>query len=195
MRRMVSATPAINATPRGRVWVQGAEQRLAERCPTWFGAFADWLLERQAPAICLRHLRLVERALTVGIQRPSELIDAVSDRGRSGRSPGSTARLLETLLVGHRLVLASDERGRLAQSRRTRLIERCPPLLRPTVEQYLAWSLTGRERARRAGERALTDYTIEQRLAVIAAFAIHLDQHRVRDWATCEVAPIVVELW
>ena len=39
------------------VWVQGAQARLDERCPAWFGAFADWLLERSAPKVSLRHLR------------------------------------------------------------------------------------------------------------------------------------------
>jgi hypothetical protein len=37
-----------------------------------------------------RHLRRVERALSAGAERPAELIAAVSDGGRSGRSPGDT---------------------------------------------------------------------------------------------------------
>ena len=167
------------------VWVQGAQDRLGERCPAWFGAFADWLLERSAPAVCLRHLRRVERALHAGIERPSALIAAVSDGGRSGRSPGDAARLLEAFLVARGLVLASDERGRLAHGRRARRIERCPLRLRPAAERYLAWLLTGRERARRIGEQPLTDHTIEQRLAVLAQFATHLDRDDVTDWATC----------
>jgi hypothetical protein len=80
-------------------WLQGARGRLGVRCPDWFGAFAEHLLARCAPAICLRHLRRVERALQAGHDRPSALIAAVTDRGRSGRSPGATARLLEGFLV------------------------------------------------------------------------------------------------
>lgn len=167
------------------VWVHGAEDRLAERCPEWFGAFAGWLLERCAPAVCLRHLRRVEGALHAGIDRPTALIAAVSDGGRSGRSPGDAARLLQAFLLARGLVLASDERGRLAHGRRQRRIERCPPALRPAAERYLAWLLDGRERARRIGERPLKDHTIEQRLAVLAQFADHLHRHGVRDWATC----------
>jgi hypothetical protein len=49
------------------VWVQGAHDRLAERCPEWFGAFADWLLERCAPAVSVRHLRRLEGALRAGL--------------------------------------------------------------------------------------------------------------------------------
>jgi site-specific recombinase XerD len=85
-------------------------------------------------------------------------------------------------------VLASDEHGRLAHGRRQRRIERCPPPLRPAAERYLTWLLAGRQRARRIGERPLTDHTIEQRLAVLAQFATHLDQHGVNDWATCSRA-------
>ena len=172
------------------VWVQGAQDRLGERCPPWFGAFAGWLLERCAPAVSLRHLRRLERALTAGIERPALLIGAVSDGGRSGRSPGDAARLLEAFLVARGLALASDEHGRLAHRRRQRRIERCPPSLRPAAERYLTWLLAGRERARRIGERPLKDHTIEQRLAVLAHFATHLDQHGVTDWATCSRADI-----
>jgi site-specific recombinase XerD len=91
-------------------------------------------------------------------------------------------------LVDRGLVLASDEQGRLAHGRRQRRIERCPPRLRPAAERYLAWLLAGRERARRIGEQPFTDHTIEQRLAVLAQFATHLDQHGVNDWATCSRA-------
>ncbi len=167
------------------VWVQGAQDRLGERCPPWFGAFAGWLLERSAPAVGLRHLRRLETALARGVERPAGLIAAVSDGGRSGRSPGDTARLLEAFLVARGLVLAGDEHGRLAHGRRQRRIERCPLLLRPAVERYLSWLLAGRDRARRIGERPLKDHTIEQRLAVVAHLATHLDQHGVTDWATC----------
>ncbi len=167
------------------VWVQGARGRLGERCPEWFGAFADWLLERSAPAVCLRHLRRLEGALHAGIDRPVALIAAVSDGGRSGRRPGDAARLLEAFLVARGLVLASDERGRLAHGRRARRIARCPSPLRPAAERYLAWLLAGRERARRIGEHPLTDHTIEQRLAILAQFATRLDHDGVADWATC----------
>jgi site-specific recombinase XerC len=172
------------------VWVQGAEDRLGERCPDWFGAFARWLLERSATGVSVRHLRRVERALNAGLERPAALIAAVSDGGRSGRSPGDTARLLEAFLVDRGLVLAGDERGRLAQRRRARRIERCPEPLRPAAERYAAWLLSGRERARRIGEQPLTDHTIEQRLAVLAALATHLDRDGVHDWATCSRAHI-----
>ena len=153
--------------------------------PIWFGRFADWLLERSAPAVSVRHLRRLARALHAGVDRPAALIAAVSDGGRSGRSPGDAARLLEAFLVARGLALASDERGRLAVGRRQRRIERCPPRLRPAAERYLAWLLAGRERARRIGEQPLTDHTIEQRLAVLAQFATRLDHDGVRDWATC----------
>ena len=172
------------------MWVQGAEDRLAERCPEWFGAFAGWLLERSAPAVSVRHLRRLERALSAGMERPAALIATVSDGGRSGRSPGDTARLLEAFLVDRGMLIAGDERGRLAQRRRARRIERCPEPLRPAVERYAAWLLRGRDRARRIGERPLTDHTIEQRLAVLAALAAHLDLHGVHDWATCSRAHI-----
>jgi site-specific recombinase XerD len=167
------------------VWVQGARGRLGERCPAWFGAFADWLLQRSAPAVSVRHLRRLERALHAGVDRPTALIAAVSDSGRSGRSPGDSARLLEAFLVARGLVLASDERGRLAHGRRARRIARCPPPLRPAAERYLTLLLDGRERARRIGEHPLTDHTIEQRLAVLADFATCLDHDGMRDWATC----------
>jgi len=167
------------------VWVQGAEDRLGERCPSWLGAFAGWLLDRSATGVILRHLRRVERALSADVERPAALIDAVSDGGRSGRSPGDTARLLEAFLVHRGLVLASDERGRLAHGRRQRRIERCPEPLRAAAERYAAWLLSGRERARRIGEQPLTDHTIEQRLAVLAALATQLDRTGVSDWATC----------
>jgi site-specific recombinase XerD len=62
--------------------------------------------------------------------------------------------------------------------------------LRPAAERYLAWLLSGRERARRIGERPLKDHTIEQRLAVLSQFATHLDHDGVRDWATCSRAHI-----
>jgi hypothetical protein len=99
---------------------------------------ADWLLERCAPAVSVRHLRRVEGALRAGIDRPVALIAAVSDGGRSGRSPGDTARLLEAFLVARGRVLASDERGRLAHRRRARRIARCPSPMRPAAERYLA---------------------------------------------------------
>ncbi len=172
------------------VWVQGARGRLGERCPAWFGAFADWLLERSAPAVCLRHLRRVEGALHAGVDRPAALIAAVSDGGRSGRSPGDAARLLEAFLVASGLAIASDERGRLAHGRRARRIARCPPPLRPAAERYLAWLLSGRERARRIGEQPLKDHTIEQRLAVLAQLTVHLEQQNIDDWATCSRAHI-----
>jgi integrase len=170
------------------VWVRGAEERLGERCPDWFGAFAGWLLERSATGVSLRHLRRVERALSAGVERPAALIAAVSDGGRSGRSPGDTARLLEAFLADRGLVLAGDERGRLAQRRRARRIARCPEPLRPAAERYAAWLLSGRERARRIGEQPLTDHTIEQRLTVLAALAADLDRDGVHDWATCSRA-------
>jgi hypothetical protein len=80
----------------------------------------------------------VERALSAGFGRPAALIAAVSDGGRSGRSPGDTARMLEAFLVDRGLVLASDERGRLAHGRRARRIERCRERLRPAAERYAA---------------------------------------------------------
>jgi site-specific recombinase XerD len=172
------------------VWVHGAENRLGERCPDWLGAFAGWLLERSATGVILRHLRRVEAALNSGVERPAALIDAVSDGGRSGRSPGDTARLLEAFLVDRGLVLASDERGRLAHRRRQRRIERCPEPLRAAAGRYAAWLLSGRQRARRIGEQPLSDHTIEQRLAVLAALATHLDRGGIRDWSTCSRAHI-----
>ncbi|MGH2835631.1 MAG: integrase [Solirubrobacteraceae bacterium] len=172
------------------VWVQGAEDRLGERSPEWFAAFADWLLERGAPAVTLRHLRRLEHALHAGVDRPAALIAAVSDGGRSGRSPGDAARLLEAFLVAEGLVLASDEQGRLAHRRRQRRIERCPLLLRPAAERYLTWLLAGRDRARRIGERPVKDHTLEQRLAVLADLATRLDEHGISDWATCSRAEI-----
>jgi site-specific recombinase XerD len=172
------------------VWVQGAQARLGERCPRWFGAFAGWLLERSAPAVAVRHLRRLESALHAGVERPALLVAAVANGGRSGRSRGDAARLLEAFLVEHGLALASDERGRLAHRRRQRRIERCPPRLRPAAERYLSWLLAGRARARRIGERPLKDHTIEQRLAVLAHLATHLDQRGVTDWATCSRADI-----
>ncbi len=167
------------------VWVQGAHDRLGQQCPPWFGAFAGWLLERQAPSVSLRHLRRLESALHAGVERPAALIAAVSDGGRSGRSPGDAARLLEAFLVARGLVLATDEQGRLAHGRRQRRIERCPAPLRPAAERYLTWQLAGRDRARRIGERPIKDHTIEQRLAVLAHLATRLDRHGVSDWATC----------
>ena len=172
------------------MWVQGAEERLGERCPAWFGAFARWLLDRSATAVILRHLRRVERALEAGVERPAALLAAVADGGRSGRSPGDTARLVEAFLVHRGLVLASDERGRLAHGRRTRRIERCPDRFRAAAERYAAWLLRGRERARRIGEQPLADHTIEQRLAILATLATHLDDNAVHDWATCSRAHI-----
>jgi hypothetical protein len=69
------------------VWVQGAQDRLGQQCPDWFGTFAGWLLERSAPAVSLRHLRRLEQALSAGVERPGALVAAVSDRGRSGAQP------------------------------------------------------------------------------------------------------------
>lgn len=66
-----------------------------------------------------------------------------------------------------------------------RRIARCPPPLRPAAERYLTWLLTSRERARRNGEQPLKDHTIEQRIAVLAQFATHLDHDGVGDWVTC----------
>jgi site-specific recombinase XerC len=97
---------------------------------------------------------------------------------------------LEGFLVERGLVLASDERGRLAHGRRRRRIERCPEPLRPAAERYAAWLLSGRERARRIGEQPLSDHTIEQRLAVLAALATQLDRNGVHDWSTCSRAQI-----
>jgi site-specific recombinase XerD len=171
-------------------WLQGARGRLGVRCPDWFGAFAEHLLARCAPAVCLRHLRRLERALQAGHERPTALIEAVTDRGRSNRSPGATARLLEGFLVERGLALAGDEPGRLARGRRARRLARCPKPLRAAVERYLAWLLDDRQRARRAGARPLRDRTIEQRLAELAAFAGHLDHHGVSDWATCSRAHV-----
>ena len=81
---------------------------------------------RALPGMVRRVRRLAARALRTsapsaprrrcryaGIERPVALIAAVSDGGRSGRSPGDAARLLEAFLVARGLVLASDERGRL----------------------------------------------------------------------------------
>jgi site-specific recombinase XerC len=147
-------------------------------------------LDRSATGVILRHLRRVERALSAGIQRPAELIAAVSDGGRSGRSPGDTARLLEAFLVQRGIVLASDQRGRLAHGRRQRRIARCPEALRPAAEQYATWLLTGRQRARRIGEQPLADHTIEQRLAVLGVLATHLHRAGANDWATCSRAHI-----
>jgi site-specific recombinase XerD len=172
------------------VWVHGAEYRLGQQSPPWFGAFAGWLLERCAPGVTRRHLRRLERALHTGVKRPAALIAAVSDGGRSGRSTRDTARLLEAFLVAEGLVLASDEQGRLADRRRQRRVKRCPPPLRPAAERYLTWLLAGQQRARRIGERPLKDHTIEQRLAVLADLATRLDQHGVNDWATCSRSDI-----
>lgn len=176
------------------VWLAGASERLGESCPAWFGSFADWLLPRSAPAVCVRHLRRVERAIASGADQPAALIAAVSNRGRSGRSPGDTARLLEAFLVERGLVLVGDEAGRLARGRRARRLQRCPPPLRAGVERYLDSLLTARERDRRLGARPLADNTIEQRLAVLAAFAQDLDRDGVRDWATCSCAHVEVFL-
>lgn len=165
------------------VWAQGASSRLGENCPAWFGTLIEYLLERCAPAVCLRHLRRIEHALADGHSRPASLLAAVTDRGRSGRSPGSTARLLEGFLVGRGLLLASDEQGRLAAGRRQRRLERCPGPMRATVERYLAAVLAANQRARRRGERPLLDGTIDKRLVIIAAFANHLVDLGITDWA------------
>jgi integrase len=165
------------------VWAHGASSRLGENCPAWFGALVEYLLERCAPAVCLRHLRRIEQALPAGQIRPDSLLAAVIDRGRSGRSPGATARLLEGFLVGRGLLLASDEQGRLAAGRRQRRLERCPDLLRPVVERYLTAVLAANQRARRRGERPLLDGTVEKRLVIIAAFAGHLVDLGITDLA------------
>jgi site-specific recombinase XerD len=172
------------------VWVQGAEARLADRRPAWFGALAGHLLERCATGVCLRHLRRVEAALLAGQTRSAELLTAVIDRGRSGRSPGDTARLLEIFLVGRGLLLASDERGRLAAGRRQRRVERCPPALLQALERYLTWLLAADDRARRRGEPLLADHTIERRVETIAKFGAHLLARDVRDWAAASRSDI-----
>jgi len=164
-------------------WVQGASTRLAGREPAWFGALAEHLSERCAAAVCLRHLRRIERALGARHARPVELLAAVTDRGRSGRGPGGTARLLEAFLVERGLLLAGDERGRLAAGRRQRRLDRCPAALRPALERYLASLLRANERARRRGEPPLADHTIERRVDALAGFAAHLLDAGVRDWA------------
>lgn len=165
------------------MWAQGSSSRLGEHCPAWFGALIEYLLERCAPAVCLRHLRRIERALAAGQTRPAVLLATVTDRGRSGRSPGDTARLLKGFLVGRGLLLAGDEQGRLATGRRQRRLERCPGALRPAIERYLAAVLEANQRARRRGERPLRDGTVERRLVNIAAFASHLVELGVTDWA------------
>jgi hypothetical protein len=71
------------------VWVQGAEDRLGERCPSWLGAFAGWLLDRSATGVILRHLRRVEGALSAGVERPAALIAAVSNGGVRAAAPGT----------------------------------------------------------------------------------------------------------
>ena len=172
------------------VWLHGAGERLGDRRPDWLGALGEHLLERCAPAVCLRHLRRIEHALSAGHTRPGALLAAVSDGGRSGRTPGSTHRLLEAFLVGRRLLLAGDERGRLAARRRQRRIERCPPALQPALERYLRAVMAANERARRRAEQPLADATIERRLAVISAFAALLVEHGVADWAAASRAHV-----
>src|SRR5512146_2197230 len=165
------------------VWLSGAEERLGSGAPGWLPDLAAWLLQRCAPAVCLRHLRRVERALAAGQKRPAALLETLTDRGRSGRSPGATARLLEAFLAERGLVIRSDEAGRLTAGRRARRIARCPEPFRAGVERYLAALLESNERARRRGERALADNTIEQRLGTLARFASMLVEVEVGDWS------------
>jgi site-specific recombinase XerD len=165
------------------VWLAGAEGRLGARGPAWLPDLAAWLMERCAPAVCLRHLRRVERAIAGGQERPVALLEALTDRGRSGRSPGATARLVEAFLVDRGLTIRSDEAGRLAAGRRARRIVRCPQPFRAGAERYLAAMLESNERARRRGERALADNTVERRIATLARFSSMLAELEVQDWS------------
>jgi len=172
------------------VWLSGAEERLSSHTPAWLPGLAAWLLERCAPAVCLRHLRRVEGVLAAGQERPAALLEALTDRGRSGRSPGATARLLEAFLAERGLVIRSDESGWLAAGRRARRIARCPQPFRPGVERYLAFLMESRERARRRGERALANNTVERRLDTLAHFGSLLVEAGVSDWAATSRAHV-----
>lgn len=118
------------------------------------------------------------------------LLAALEDRGRSGRSPGSTARLIEAFLAERGLVIRSDELGQLTAGRRAQRIARCPQPFRAGVERYLADLLESGERARRRGEHPLANNTIERRLDTLARFASLLVEAGVPDWAAVSRAHV-----
>lgn len=172
------------------VWLAGAIERLAERTPSWFTAFAVDLA-RGHPSRAEGHLRRIERLLAAGVDEPGAITAALRT---PGRSPGATARLAAEFFERAGFGRHLDEAARLAAGRRQRLLDRIPDRMRPGAAAFADHLLRGRIRAALHGGRGLADRTIEVRLGDLGHLARHLADHGISDWALASSSALEVFL-
>jgi site-specific recombinase XerD len=153
-----------------------------EEPPPWLGEFVAYLAARHSPGRAASMISNLGGLLT---DEWSNHPQAVLDRARRpGRSIGSLARGLEDFFTERRLALPTDRAEQLATGRRQRRIDAVPGGLRPAVRVFAAGLLQNQERARRAGTRPRTEFTIEKALATIRDLALFLESRRGKlDWA------------
>jgi integrase len=157
------------------IFAERLTARLDPPPPAWLAGFAAHVAARFTSGYALRLLRELAGLLQDGTRTPTVLLE----RARTpGSSIGPLARALEEFFVQAGLALPLDQAERLAKARRQRRIEAVPAPFRPAVAAFTEAQLRARERARRASTRAVTDHTIEKRLAAVRDFACHLVAHR-----------------
>jgi integrase len=85
--------------------------------------------------------------------------------------------VLDQFLVAAGLGFAFDVAGLQAAERREHRLAECNPMVAATVRDYSAAMVARQQRARRLGNRADGDRTIEKRLIVVRDFFDHLARH------------------
>lgn len=168
-------------------WIAGAQLRLGDLAPDWFAPLAEDLTDRCAPGVAAEHLRKVERLLNDGHREPGTVVDGLRV---DGRSPGATARLVDEFFVRTGLGGHLDEQTRRAQERRHRRLARVPVSLRPAVAAFAGHLLDSRRRATLVGHGALSDVTVDARLADLAALARELAERGITDWSAVSTADL-----
>jgi integrase len=168
-------------------WLARTLDRLGGDTPTWFEALAHDIASRCSPEVARGHLQRVVTVITAGAVTPAPVVETLR---MPGRSPGGTARLVDSFFAaaGHGAHL--DEPRRQADGRRQRRLARFPAPLQPAARRWAAHLLASRDRARLHGVPGLRDRTIDARLASLAVLANQLHRAGIEDWAAVTAGDI-----
>jgi hypothetical protein len=168
-------------------WLARTLDRLGGDTPAWFEARAHVIASRCSPEVARGHLRRVVTVITAGAVTPAAVVETLR---MPGRSPGGTARLVDSSFAaaGHGAHL--DEPRRRADGRRQRRLARFPAPLQAAARRWAAHLLASRDRARLHGVPGLSDRTIDARLASLAVLANQLNRAGIEDWAAVTAGDI-----
>ena len=157
--------------------------------PAWWQALTEFTAARHHPGGAVAVLRHAGRVLPADASASPRQIVAAATRADGTLTAAGQA--LTAFFTSQGLMMAGDEAGRRAATRRQRYLDAIPAKLSGAVAAFNDAQLAEQERARRAGRRLLSDITLETRLRILRDLAGHLAASgQITSWAEVTTADL-----